>query len=112
MIKRSEGGRVWRQERDGSRFGGVVVITSASHAEGPRFEPGSNHNLDSVFDLIKAMFPAYQQWDRLVDRPAASPASKCARVKAHSLHIGNDKDIRVEVAVDMHTYMDAITYIG
>lgn len=23
-------------------FGGVVVITSASHAEGPRFEPGSN----------------------------------------------------------------------
>lgn len=29
-------------------FGGVVVITSASHAEGPQFEPGSNQSRFSL----------------------------------------------------------------
>lgn len=37
---------VWGGEGQGEsslRLGGVVVITSALHAEGPRFEPGSSH---------------------------------------------------------------------
>lgn len=33
------------------RFGGVVVITSASHAEGPQFEPGSNQPHFSPADM-------------------------------------------------------------
>lgn len=31
--------------RRARRFRGVAVITSASHAEGPRFDPGRNHNV-------------------------------------------------------------------
>ena len=39
------------------RFGGVVVITSASHAEGPRFDPGPNQIFFSNHRIFFAPTP-------------------------------------------------------
>ena len=55
-----------------SRLGGVVVITSALHAEGPRFEPGSSqlHFVTSTTE-----WEAYLRVGRPVTRVARAPFS-------------------------------------
>ena len=37
----------------------VVVITSASHAEGPQFEPGQCHSVFTILNNVKSFIRGY-----------------------------------------------------
>ena len=47
-----------------NRFRSVVVITSALHAEGPRFEPERNHYIKQI-SYPKLVYKGYNRFQRV-----------------------------------------------